>query len=110
MRCLQILCHASGDDELPMFHGCLFFEWRAVSLLLGQAPKLQILAFESCTDYSYGESVPDNSWDESLDVPECLSSHLRTSCYIGFLGNKDEMQLVRQILKVARLKSVKNNK
>ncbi|XP_023891395.1 putative FBD-associated F-box protein At3g50710 [Quercus suber] len=113
--CLQILCHAFGDN-VPMFHnlfslkfnGCLYFEWHAIRFLFGRAPKLQILAFESCPEHSYGQPTPDSSWEEPLDVPECLSSHLTTCNYKGFLGDKDEMQLVRQILKVARvLKTLK---
>nr|POF21634.1 putative fbd-associated f-box protein [Quercus suber] len=111
----EILCHAFGDN-VPMFHnlfslkfnGCLYFEWHAIRFLFGRAPKLQILAFESCPEHSYGQPTPDSSWEEPLDVPECLSSHLTTCHYKGFLGNKDEMQLVRQILKVARvLKTLK---
>ena len=98
LRCLQILCHAFGDN-VPIFHnwfslkfnGCLYFEWHAIRILLGRAPKLQILAFESYPEHSSGQPTPDSSWEEPLDVPEYLS-----------------LQLVRQILKVARvLKTLK---
>ena len=115
LRCLQILCHAFGDN-VPIFHnlfslkfnGCLYFEWHAIRILLGRAPKLQILAFESYPEHSSGQPTPDSSWEEPLDVPEYLSLHLTTCHYKGFLGDKDEMQLVRQILKVARvLKTLK---
>ena len=109
------LCHAFGDN-VPIFHnwfslkfnGCLYFEWHAIRILLGRAPKLQILAFESYPEHSSGQPTPDSSWEEPLDVPEYLSLHLTTCHYKGFLGDKDEMQLVRQILKVARvLKTLK---
>ena len=46
--------------------------------------------------------------EEPLDVPECLSSHLTTCDYKGFEGKEEEMELVRQILKAAKvLKSMK---
>lgn len=119
LRCLQTLCHAFGDN-VPMFHnlfslkfnGCIYFEWLAdaILFLLGRAPKLQILAFESCPEHSYRQPTPDGSWEEPLNVTECLSSHLTTSPYKGFLGDKDEMKLVGQILKVARVfKDIENN-
>ena len=81
LRCLQILCHASGYEALPMFHnlsylrffGCLYFEWHAIRFLLGRTPKLQKLVFKSCLDYSYGKLTPNDSWKETLDVPESLS-------------------------------------
>lgn len=77
LRCLQILCHAFGDN-VPMFHnlfslkfnGCLYFEWHAILFLLGRAPKLQILAIELCPEHSYGQPTPDGSWEEPLDVLE----------------------------------------
>ena len=81
LRCLQILCHASGYEALPMFHnlsylrffGCIYFEWHAIRFLLGRTPKLQKLVFKSCLDYSYGKLTPNDSWKETLDVPESLS-------------------------------------
>ena len=116
MWCVQILCNASSDDHIPMFHnlfslkfyGCLYFEWHTIRLLLGQAPKLQILAFESCPNQSYDGPAPDGCWEDPRDVPECLSLHLTTCHCKGFLGDEDEMHLVRQILKEARvLKTMK---
>ena len=100
---MQILCNASSDDHIPMFHnlfslkfyGCLYFEWHTIRLLLGQAPKLQILAFESCPNQSYDGPAPDGCWEDPRDVPECLSLHLTTCHYKGFLGDEDEMHLVR---------------
>ena len=35
------------------------------------------------------------------DIPECLSSHLRTFHFQGFHRIKDELELIRRILKCA---------
>ena len=41
--------------------------------------------------------------EEPLDVPECMLSHLTTCVYKGFGGYENEMELVRQILKAAKV-------
>ena len=46
--------------------------------------------------------------EEPLNVPECMSSHLTTCLYKGFMGVENKMELIRQILKAARvLKTMK---
>ena len=106
--------NAAANDDIPMFHnlsslkfyGLLWREcyaWDAVRLLLCCVPKLQTLAFESIDHPMFGSLVLTSYLEEPLDIPECLSSHLMTSHYKGFSGNEVKMELVRQILKAARV-------
>ena len=43
-----------------------------------------------------------------MDVPECLSSHLTTCHYKTLLGKNFEMEIVRKILKAARVLKTMN--
>ena len=61
------------------------------------------LTFESIDHPMFGSLVLTSYLEEPLDIPECLSSHLMTSHYKGFSGNEVKMELVRQILKAARV-------
>ena len=109
---MQILYNVSNDD-VPKFHNLstlTFYgqlqpdwnAWHAIRLLLCRAPKLQTLAFR-LNHYADNGSIPDSCLEELMDVPECLSSHLTTCHYKEFSGLMDEMQLVRHILKAARV-------
>ena len=106
---MQILYNASSHDDIPMFHnlnslslfGFHYFEWRVVQVLLHRTPKLQVLVFDLSADRS--RSAIDGCLQKLQDVPECLSSHLTACHYRGLSGNEIEMELVRQILKAARV-------
>ncbi|KAF3963930.1 hypothetical protein CMV_011734 [Castanea mollissima] len=110
----QILCHGSNHEDRPTFHylsslkfcGSIWFEWyawHAVRLLLCQAPKLQKLNIEHSFLLGSNLNKPNPFLEEPLDVPECMSSHLTTCLYRGFGGYEIEMELVRQILRAARV-------
>ena len=110
----QILSHGSNHEDIPTFHylsslkfcGSIGFEWYAwhgVRLLLCQAPKLQTLIIEDSFMLGSNLTKPNPFLEERLDVPECISSHLTTCIYKGFGGYENEMELVRQILKAARV-------
>ena len=118
---VQILCDAS-DYNLPVFNNLTsltfdgelwgdYYVWPAVQLLLCQAPKLQTLAFEMAFTGELGDydDYPSEScMKKPLNVPECLSSHLTICYYKGFSGHEVEMELVRQVLKKAKvLKTMK---
>ena len=114
---VQILCHDSNREDGPAFYNLsslkLFggsssewYAWHELCLLLFRAPKLQILSFEKA--HLLGSNLRPKRLEEPLDVPECLSSHLTTCHYKGFDEKEEEMELVRQILKAAKvLKSMK---
>jgi len=88
------------------FYGLLWLEryaWDAVRLLLCYVPKLKTLAFESTDHPMFGSLVLTSYLEEPLDIPECLSSHLMTCHYKGISENEVKMELVRQILKAARV-------
>ncbi|KAL0017436.1 hypothetical protein SO802_004505 [Lithocarpus litseifolius] len=113
----QILCYDSNHEDGPTFYNLSslkffggisseWYVWDAVRLLLYWAPKLQILSFEKA--HLLASNLRPKRLEEPLDVPECLSSHLTTCHYKGFDGKEEEMELVRQILKAAKvLKSMK---
>ena len=116
---MQFLNHASKIDDVPMFHNlsslkfyggvwCKSYVWNAVRPFLCRAPKLQTLAFELTNWLGYDCYAPVDCLEEPLDVPECLSSHLTTCYHKGLSGNDIEMQLVRQILKAARVLKTMN--
>ena len=44
-----------------------------------------------------------HEWIRLLDVPKCLLSHLSAFHFKGFKGFNDELELVREILKWARV-------
>ncbi|XP_050271690.1 F-box/FBD/LRR-repeat protein At5g56420-like [Quercus robur] len=106
---VEILYNASSHDDIPMFHnlnslslfGFHYFEWRVVQVLLHRTPKLQVLVFDLSADRS--RSAIDGCLQKLQDVPECLSSHLTACHYRELSGNEIEMELVRQILKAARV-------
>ncbi|XP_023927884.1 F-box/LRR-repeat protein At4g14103 [Quercus suber] len=115
MVTLQILYNVSNDD-VPKFHNLstlTFYGrlqpdwnvWHAIRLLLCRAPKLQTLAFRLIYHADNGsiESIPDSCLEESMDVPECLSSHLTTCHYKVLSGFGVEMKLVKLILKAAKV-------
>lgn len=113
-----LLLHASEPDGITLFHdlsslkfcGDLTcdYAWHALRLLIGQAPKLQILGFELTERFPCAYSPLEGFLEEPQDVPGWLSSHLTTCHYDGFLGFPVEMELVRQILKAASvLKTMK---
>nr|POE75319.1 f-box/fbd/lrr-repeat protein [Quercus suber] len=84
--------------------------YKYVQLMLCQAPKLQILAFKlKIEDQSYHSDFKRHyHLKEEFYVPECLSSHLTTFYYKGFSGHGIEMELVRYVLKEAKvLKTMK---
>ncbi|KAL4653845.1 hypothetical protein ACB092_01G335100 [Castanea dentata] len=112
-RLYNTLCHASIDD-VPMFHNLSslklyglnchkWYMWHVVRLLFSRAPKLQTFAFERTKQPHCSYFAPSGRSEQPLDIPKSLSSHLTTCHYKGFLGRKDEMELVRQILKAARV-------
>lgn len=109
---MQILYNVSNDD-VPKFHNLstlTFYgqlqpdwnAWHAIRLLLCRAPKLQTLAFR-LIHYADNGSIPDSCLEESMDVPECLSSHLTTCHYKVLSGFGVEMKLVKLILKAAKV-------
>ena len=118
---MQILWNAYNDNDLPMFHNLSSlkingnpwlcskcYAWHAIYLLLSRAPKLQVLVFElhpHCLRSCY---APKDQLEEPLDVPECLSSHLTTCHYKTLLGKNFEMEIVRKILKAARVLKTMN--
>ncbi|KAF3971880.1 hypothetical protein CMV_004569 [Castanea mollissima] len=117
----QILCDASNYNP-PVFNNLTsltfdgelsgdYYVWPAVQLLLCQAPKLQTLAFEMTFEDELGDYVdysPESCMKKPLSDPECLSSHLTACYYKGFSGHEVEMELVRQVLKKAKvLKTMK---
>ena len=107
---MQILYNASSHDDIPMFHnlnslslfGFHYFEWRVVQVLLHRTPKLQVLVFDLSSDHTSRFAI-DGCLEKLQDVPECLSSHLTACHYRELSGNEIEMELVRQILKAARV-------
>ncbi|KAF3971874.1 hypothetical protein CMV_004563 [Castanea mollissima] len=107
---VEILYNASSHDDIPMFpnlnslslYGFHYFEWRVVQVLLHRTPKLQVLVFDLGVDHT-GRSAIDGCLEKLQDVPECLSSHLTACHYRELSGNEIEMELVRQILKAARV-------
>ncbi|KAL4649589.1 hypothetical protein ACB092_01G024700 [Castanea dentata] len=110
----QILCRDSNREDghtfynlssLKLFGGSSseWYAWHEVRLLLFRAPKLQMLAFEWKHLLGLNIYKPNPCLEEPLDVPECLSSHLTTCHYKGFEGKEEEMELVRQILKAAKV-------
>ncbi|XP_050271678.1 F-box/LRR-repeat protein At4g14103-like isoform X2 [Quercus robur] len=116
----EIFCNPY-EDGIPMFHNLSslmfygelhpdWFAWDVVLLMLCQAPKLQILAFKlTLEDQSYRSDFKRHyHLKEEFYVPECLSSHLTTFYYKGFSGHGIEMELVRYVLKEAKvLKTMK---
>uniref|UniRef100_A0A2N9F7W4 F-box domain-containing protein n=1 Tax=Fagus sylvatica TaxID=28930 RepID=A0A2N9F7W4_FAGSY len=55
------------------------------------------------TQYAQDESSITHEWIRLLDVPKCLLSHLSAFHFKGFKGFNDELELVREILKWARV-------
>ena len=115
---MQLLLHASEPDGITLFHDLSSLKfcgdltcdhaWHALRLLIGQAPKIQILAFELTEQFPCAYSPLEGFLEEPQDVPGWLSSHLTNCHYDGFLGFPVEMELVRQILKAASvLKTMK---
>ena len=118
---MQILWNAYNDNDLPMFHNLSSlkingnpwlwskcYAWHAIYLLFSRATKLQVLVFElhpHCLRSCY---APKDRLEEPLDVPECLSSHLTTCHYKTLLGKNFEMEIVRKILKAARVLKTMN--
>ncbi|KAI9108069.1 hypothetical protein K1719_020942 [Acacia pycnantha] len=82
------------NEVIPTFHNLIhlqiekfgYMDWSIVELLRG-FPKLQCLIFHKYGDY---DSDFDDSDDEywmnfsTLDVPPCVSSHLKEFAYFGF--------------------------
>ena len=114
---VQILCYDFNHEDGPTFYNLSslkffggisseWYAWDGVRLVLYRAPKVQTLSFEKA--HLLGSNLRPKRLEEPLDVPECLSSHLTTCHYKGFDGKEEEMELVRQILKTAKvLKSMK---
>ena len=115
----QILCHGSNHENSPTFRNLSslkfcgdiwheWYAWHAVRLLLCRAPELQTLVFEHSFLLGSNLDNPNPCLEDPHDVPECMSSHVTTCLYKGFKGVENEMELVRQILKAARvLKTMK---
>nr|XP_023884351.1 FBD-associated F-box protein At3g52670-like isoform X2 [Quercus suber] len=107
------LCNAIDFDDPPMFpklahlnfgygHHCLMEN--VLPLLLHRAPKLVVLIFDKKWSKCCGDEEKDCFSLEKMfceDIPECLSSHLRTFHFQGFHRIKDELELIRRILKCA---------
>lgn len=97
MLSMQILSHASNHEDLPLFHNLSFLKfhgllepnwhgWPAVRLLLSWAPKLQILVFQLTVINHFHSFTPYCGLKKPTDVPECLSSQLKTCHFKGFSG------------------------
>ncbi|KAL0000872.1 hypothetical protein SO802_014653 [Lithocarpus litseifolius] len=109
----ECLCNAIDFDDPPMFHKLAYlnFEYghhclmeNVLLLLLHQAPKLAVLIFDKKWSKCCGDEEKDCFSLEKMfceDIPECLSSHLRTFHFQGFHRIKDELELIRRILKCA---------
>uniref|UniRef100_A0A2N9F7W0 F-box domain-containing protein n=1 Tax=Fagus sylvatica TaxID=28930 RepID=A0A2N9F7W0_FAGSY len=107
----ECLCKASKLD-LPMFHNLALLEfcvescmWHVLPLFLERAPKLEklILHKEDRNFEEPTERCPTSiEWMFYKDIPKCLSSHLTDFHFKGFKGLKNELELVRHILKWAR--------
>lgn len=116
---MQILSHASNHEDLHLFHNLSLLKfhgllepnwhgWPAVRLLLSRAPKLQMLVFQLTVISHFHSFTPYCGLKEPTDVPECLSSQLKTCHFKGFSGCEVEMELLSQILKEAKvLKTMK---
>uniref|UniRef100_A0A2N9HGH1 FBD domain-containing protein n=1 Tax=Fagus sylvatica TaxID=28930 RepID=A0A2N9HGH1_FAGSY len=107
----ECLCKASKLD-LPMFHNLALLEfcvescmWHVLPLFLERAPKLEKLILDK-EDRNFEEPTercPTSiEWMFYKDIPKCLSSHLTDFHFKGFKGLKNELELVRHILKWAR--------
>ncbi|KAL8032160.1 hypothetical protein ABFX02_13G077000 [Erythranthe guttata] len=69
---------------------------RFLSKFIESADNLQILVF-----WEVSEDI--KSWIEPQQVPKCLSSHLRTIRLVEIVGTKHEFEIVRYLLKNAKV-------
>uniref|UniRef100_A0A2N9GE24 F-box domain-containing protein n=1 Tax=Fagus sylvatica TaxID=28930 RepID=A0A2N9GE24_FAGSY len=108
----QCLCRSSEFD-LPMFHNLTFLNfcvhscmWHVLPLFLERVPNLEVLILDkemrNCP-YSHEECSITLEWIYYEDVPKCVSLHLTAFHFKGFKGFIDELKVVEQILKWARV-------
>lgn len=74
---MQLLFHASEPDGITLFHDLsslkfcgdltCAYAWHALRILIGQAPKLQILAFELTYQFPCAYIPPKGFLEEPLD-------------------------------------------
>uniref|UniRef100_A0A5B7CCT0 Putative F-box/RNI/FBD-like domains-containing protein n=1 Tax=Davidia involucrata TaxID=16924 RepID=A0A5B7CCT0_DAVIN len=97
----------SSDYNHPTFHnlkrlevdvGCC--DWHVLPKLLEGSDDLEVLVFSKgdMEDYPH-----ESCWTQPQSVPKCLSLHLTTFVISGFEGCKDELKLVKYILKNAQV-------
>ncbi|GMY31879.1 FBD-associated F-box protein At3g52670-like isoform X1 [Fagus crenata] len=105
------LCRSS-EFEVPMFHNLTFLNfcvhscmWHVLPLFLERVPNLEVLILDKRTNcpYYHEECSITLEWKYYEDVPKCVSSHLTAFHFKGFRGFKDELEIVEQILKWARV-------
>ncbi|GMY31877.1 FBD-associated F-box protein At3g52670-like isoform X1 [Fagus crenata] len=100
------LCRSSEFD-LPMFHNLTFLNfcvhscmWHVLPLFLQRVPNLEVMT--NCP-YDHEECSITLEWIYYEDVPKCVSLHLTAFHFKGFKGFIDELKVVEQILKWARV-------
>jgi hypothetical protein len=101
----------SSDLDPPMFYNLVSLsfhyccKWHALPLVLEQTPNLEMLFFKriSCGFHKERSASGNIRIDEPHAVPKCLSSQLTTFHFEGFGWAKDELEVVRYILKNARI-------
>uniref|UniRef100_A0A2N9F7U0 F-box domain-containing protein n=1 Tax=Fagus sylvatica TaxID=28930 RepID=A0A2N9F7U0_FAGSY len=104
------LCRSSEFD-LPMFHNLTFLNfcvhscmWHVLPLFLQRVPNLEVLILDKVmTNCPYEECSITLEWIYYEDVPKCVSLHLTAFHFKGFKGFIDELKVVEQILKWARV-------
>lgn len=79
---MQLLFHASEPDGITLFHDLsslkfcgdltCAYAWHALRILIGQAPKLQILAFELTYQFPCAYIPPKGFLEEPLDGCHCI--------------------------------------
>ena len=79
------------------FHFFFFFlmDWINYCVFCCQGKRTTQSALDECSI--------THEWIRLLDVPKCLLSHLSAFHFKGFEGFNDELELVREILKWARV-------
>ena len=93
---------------VPHFIICRPWNYLVAVRLSGMRGMNYVSCFFELQSYKCLHLNGNTCLEEPLDVPECPSSHLTTCDYKGFEGKEEEMELVRQILKAAKvLKSMK---
>ncbi|GMY31890.1 FBD-associated F-box protein At3g52670-like isoform X1 [Fagus crenata] len=109
----QCLCRYSEFD-LPMFHNLTFLNFcvhscmrHVLPLFLERVPNLEVLILDkemttNCP-YYHEECSITLEWIYYEDVPKCVSSHLTAFHFKGFKGFIDELKVVEQVLKWARV-------